>query len=85
MNCDMGRAGVLRRVRHFSTLWTIARHAPLSMGFARQEYWSGLLCPPPRDLLGPGTELASLKASALAGEFFTTSTTWAALGHADLT
>ena len=29
------------------TLWTVARHAPLSLGFSRQEYWSGLPCPPP--------------------------------------
>ena len=38
------------------------------MGFRRQEYWSGLLCPPPRDLPSPGIELAS---PTLAGEFFT--------------
>ena len=34
-------------VRLFVTLWIAALHAPLSMGFSRQEYWSGLLCPPP--------------------------------------
>ena len=38
----------------FVTLWTIARQAPLQMGFSRQEYWCGLLCPPPRDLPHPG-------------------------------
>ena len=38
------------------TLWTIARQAPLSTGFSRQEYWSGLPCPPPGDLPDPGTE-----------------------------
>ena len=32
-----------------ATLWTVARQAPLSMGFSRQEYWSGLPCPPPGD------------------------------------
>ena len=37
----------LSRVWLFSTLWTIARQTPLSMGFSRQEYWSGLPCPPP--------------------------------------
>ena len=37
-------------------LWTIARQAPLSMGFSRQEYWSGLPCPPPWDLPNPGIE-----------------------------
>ena len=40
----------------FAILWTIACQAPLSMGFSRQEYWSGLLCPPPGDLLDPGLE-----------------------------
>ena len=39
----------------FVTLWTISQ-APLSMGFSRQEYWSGLLCPPPGDLPDPGIE-----------------------------
>ena len=44
------------RVRLFETLWTIAHQAPLSMGFSRQEYWSGLPCPPPGDLPDPGIE-----------------------------
>ena len=43
----------------FVTLWTVARHAPLSKGFSRQE-WSGLLCPPPGNLPDPGTEPTSL-------------------------
>ena len=34
-------------VQLFATPWTVARQAPLSMGFSRQEYWSGLPCPPP--------------------------------------
>ena len=34
--------------------WTVARQAPLSMGFSRQEHWSGLPCPPPGDLSNPG-------------------------------
>ena len=38
------------RVRLFATLWTVARQVPLSMGFSRQEYWSGLPCPSPGDL-----------------------------------
>ena len=45
-----------RRVRLFATPWTIAHQAPLSMGFSRQEYWSGLPCPPPGDLPDPGIE-----------------------------
>ena len=55
--------------------WTVARQAPLSMGFSRQEYWSGLSFPPPGDLPDPGVRPAS---PALAGGFFTTSTTWEA-------
>ena len=43
------------------------------MGYSRQEYWSGLLCPPPGDCQDPGIELVSLMSLALAGEFFTTS------------
>ena len=43
-------------VRHFLTLWTVAHQAPLSMGFSRQEYWSGLPCSPPGDLPNPGIE-----------------------------
>ena len=59
-------------VRLFATLWTVALHVPLSMGFSRQEYWSGLPCPPPGDLPDPGTEPVSLLSPALAGKFFTT-------------
>ena len=66
------------RVRLFETLWTIAHHAPLSMGFSRQEYCSGLPCPPPGDLPDPGIEPVSPTSPALAGGFFTTSTTWEA-------
>ena len=59
-----------------ATLWTVAHQAPLSMGFSRQEYWSRLLCPPPGDLPDPGIEPASLMPPALAGGYFTASTTW---------
>ena len=65
-------------VRQFVTLWTVAHQAPLSMGFSRQEYWSGLLCPPPGDLPDPGIESTSLMFPALSGRFFTTSITWEA-------
>ena len=47
------------RVQLFETLCAVDRQAPLSMGFFRQEYWSGLPCPPPGDLPDPGTEPAS--------------------------
>ena len=57
------------------TPWTVALQAPLSMGFPRQEYWSGLLFPSPRDLSYPGIEPES---PVLAGGFFTTSATWEA-------
>ena len=55
------------------TPWTIACQAPLSIGFSRQEYWSGLPCPPPGDLPKAGTEPVSL--NCLPGGFFTTSAT----------
>ena len=38
----------------FATLWTVAHRDPLTMGFSRQEYWSGLPYPPPEDLPDPG-------------------------------
>ena len=47
------------------TPWTAARQAPLSMGFSRQEYWSGFPLPPPEDLPDLGMELASPSAPAL--------------------
>ena len=56
----------------------VACQAPLSMGFSRQEYWSGLPWPPPGDLPDPGIEPISLKSPALAGGFFITNTTWEA-------
>ena len=62
------------------TLKTIACQAPLSMGFSRQEYWSGLPCPPSVDLPNAGIQLESLISPALASRFFTISTTWEALG-----
>ena len=49
------------------------------MGFSRQEYWSGLPCPPPGDLPHPGIQSASLTSPALTGRFFTVSATWEAL------
>ena len=59
------------RLRLFSTLWTVAHQAPLSMGFFRQEYWSGLPSSPPGDLPNPRIEPKSLMSPALAGGFFT--------------
>ena len=71
--CTLSR---FHRVRLFVTPRTVACQAPLSMGFSRQEYWSGLPCLPPGDLPDPGIEATSLMSPALAGGFFTTSTTW---------
>ena len=52
-------------VRLLATLWSVACQAPLSMGFSRQEYWSGLLCAPLEDLPDPGIEPASPATPAL--------------------
>ena len=68
------RACVLSHFSHILlvvTLWTVARQASLSIGFFRQEYWSGLPCPPPGDLPDPWIKPASLMSPALAGEIFT--------------
>ena len=62
-------------VQLFATLWTVACQASLSMGFSRQEYWSGFPCPLPGDLPHLGIEPTSLMSHALAGRFFITSTT----------
>ena len=61
-----------------ATLWTVAHQAPLSMGFSRQEYWSGSPYPFPGDILNPGIEPASLRFPVFAGRFFSTSVTWEA-------
>ena len=58
------------RVRLFATLWTVAYQVPPSMGFSRQEYWSGLPFPSPGDLPHPGIEPASLTSPAFTGGFF---------------
>ena len=55
------------RVQLSATPWTVACQAPLSMGFSKQEYWSGLPCPPPGGLPNPGMEPVS---PTLAGGFF---------------
>ena len=75
------RACLLSRFNHVrlsASPWTVARQGPLSMGFSRQEHWSGLLCPPPGKLPNPGVEPSSLMSPALVGRFFTTSGTWGA-------
>ena len=73
--CACVCAESLSHVQLFLTPWTVAHQAPLSMGFSRQEYWSGLSFPSPGDLLDPGIKPTSLLFPKLAGQFFTTSTT----------
>ena len=62
-------------VQPFAMPWTVAHQAPLSLGFSRQEYWSGLPFPSPGVLPDPGIEPASPSSPALAGRFFITSAT----------
>ena len=62
-------------VQFVVTLWTVARQAPLSKEFSRQEYQSGLPYLPPGDLPNPGIKPISLMSPELADGFFTTSTT----------
>ena len=60
----------LSHVRLLATLWTVAYQAPLTIGFSRQEYWSGSPFPSPGDLPNPGIEPGSpaLQADALPSE-----------------
>ena len=66
------------RVRLYAILRTIAHQAPLSMGFSRQEYWSGLPCATAGYLPNPGIKHVSLTSPTLAGGFLNTSATWEA-------
>ena len=66
------------RVRLFVIPWIVACQALLSMGFSRQEYWSGLPFPPPGDLPNLEIEPVSLASPALAVGFIITSITWEA-------
>ena len=76
------RVRALSHARLFMAPQTVARQVPLSMGFSRQEYWSGLPFPTQMNFPNPGMEPASLVSSALTGRFFTNCTTW---GNKDLT
>ena len=59
---------LLSHAQLFGTPWTVTHQAPQSMGFLRQEYWSGLLLPSPGDLPNPGIKSTVF---CLAGRFFT--------------
>ena len=71
-------ACMLNRFSHVQLCDPMDQSLPGSsvMGFSRQEYWSGLPCPPPGDLPNPGIEPEYLMSPALASMFFTTSITW---------
>ena len=69
--CDEWCVCALGRVWLFPTSRTIALQAPLSMGFSKQEHWSGLPFPPPGDLPNSEIKPASIVSPALAGRFFT--------------
>ena len=73
------RAQLLSHVQLFAIPWTIARQAPLSMGFSRKEYPEWFFMPSSRGSCDPGTKPVSPVSSALIGRFFTTRTTWEAL------
>ena len=60
-------------------LWTVAHQVPVSMGFSRQEYWSGLTCPPLGGSFWPGDLNPHLMFPALADRFLITITTWEAI------
>ena len=83
---DLGRETEACVLSHFSqvqllaALWTAILQAPLSMGFSRQEYCSGLPWPPPGDLPNPGIKPASFMSSCIGREFFTTRDTEAEPG-----
>ena len=70
---------VLSHVRLFVASWTGAHQAPVSIGFSRQEYRSGLPFPPPGDLPDPGIEPTCLMSPSLADGLFTSGATWEAL------
>ena len=72
----------LRHAQVFEILWTMAFQVPLSTGFSRQEYWSGLPYPPPGNLPNPGIKPVSLMSLVLAGGFLTTGSPGKSLFHA---
>ena len=76
--CDLSHFSC---VQLFETPWTIARWTPLSMVFFRQEHQKGLPCLSPGDPPNPGIKPTFLMFPALAGVFFTISTTWEADGE----
>ena len=82
LRVSTSRVCIICVLSHSSCVQLFATQAPLSMGFSRQEYWSGLPSPhpaaPSRDLLDPGIKPVSLRCTALTGRFFTTMSIWEA-------
>ena len=74
-----GRGLVTKLCLTLAIPWTVASQTSLSMGFSRQEYWSGLPFPIPGDLPYPGIKPSFLASPALAVGFFTIRITWEAL------
>ena len=70
-------------VQFFASPWTVACQVPLSMGFSRQECWSGLPYSPPGDLPNSGTETTSLLPVSCTG-FFATSISWEGLVNEEI-
>ena len=70
------RAQSLQSYLTLWTLWTVAHQVPLLMGFSGQEYWSGLSCPPPRDLSDPGIEPVSPVSPVLQTDSLPTEPLW---------
>jgi len=77
MKC-LGFPCVLSRVQLFAAPWTVAHQAPLSMGFPRQEYWSGLPFPPSGDFSDPGIEPMLLASPSIGRWVFYPCATWEA-------
>ena len=73
LHCVLSRFDYVQLI---ATPQTVAIQAPLSMGFSKQEYWSGLPCPPPGDLPNPRIKPTTLSSPALVASFFTISATW---------
>ena len=77
---ELSEVKSLSRVQLFATPWTVAHQAPPSMGFSRQEYWSGLPFPSPEDLPNPGIEPRS---PALRADALTSEPPWIRVGELD--
>ena len=85
LNMNSGGGLVPKSCPTLVTPWIVACQSPLSMGFSRQEYWSGLTFLIPGNLPDPEIEPMSLVSPALPGRFFTPSITWEVHPHIKIT